>query len=231
MKKTGPGPALLGVWAAIGAACPGDAGLPAGSEGGPCYGNGTCDVGLLCIASVCTSHGDAGGEADGDAGGEADADAGRPYFYVLVEDQSTDPTGPTAGADIFGLSLVRGAAETFVTQVHEVEFGLGDTSAAMDVNVALGVPGDPSTACDPAAPGFVSLGGEGGALVVSFGTLEEVRSGDVIRVYACDRAVAEPYDVLVGTSTTVSSPEWFVCGTGLTGRADCTVPVLPVLPP
>ena len=30
-----------------------DAGRPAGSEGGPCYGNGTCDKGLICASRLC----------------------------------------------------------------------------------------------------------------------------------------------------------------------------------
>ncbi len=29
-------------------ACSSDSETPAGHEGGPCYGNGTCDTGLVC---------------------------------------------------------------------------------------------------------------------------------------------------------------------------------------
>lgn len=35
------------------AACGGGGGKEAGTEGGPCYGNGTCNDGLDCVANVC----------------------------------------------------------------------------------------------------------------------------------------------------------------------------------
>lgn len=31
-----------------------------GAEGGPCYGNGTCDAGLVCLSSLCVRPGDGG---------------------------------------------------------------------------------------------------------------------------------------------------------------------------
>lgn len=36
---------------------------PDGAEGGPCYGNGTCDAGLSCLSGLCV---DAGGEGEGE---------------------------------------------------------------------------------------------------------------------------------------------------------------------
>ncbi len=33
-----------------------DGGKPAGSEGGPCYGNGTCDADLVCDKDICVSQ-------------------------------------------------------------------------------------------------------------------------------------------------------------------------------
>lgn len=37
-------------------ACGGDEGAAIGSEGGPCYGNGTCDTGLVCTAAGLCAH-------------------------------------------------------------------------------------------------------------------------------------------------------------------------------
>jgi hypothetical protein len=44
------------------------AGLGAGSEKGPCYGNGTCNPGLACRSELCVSESDAGNAAGGKAG-------------------------------------------------------------------------------------------------------------------------------------------------------------------
>lgn len=46
-------------------ACSNDGGRPAGSEGGPCYGNGTCDGTLTCIDEICRDLSDYGLD-DGD---------------------------------------------------------------------------------------------------------------------------------------------------------------------
>jgi len=47
------------------AACDTGGGKPAGSEGGPCYGNGTCDGTLTCIDDICRDLNDYGLD-DGD---------------------------------------------------------------------------------------------------------------------------------------------------------------------
>ncbi len=44
----------------------GTSGFPAGSERGPCYGNGTCDPGLSCMSDVCVRP--AGADTAGDPG-------------------------------------------------------------------------------------------------------------------------------------------------------------------
>ena len=67
-----------------------------GSESGPCYPNGTCNVGLVCASSRCVRlEGDGGGTPDGDAslsdsgvvdsGPDPDADSG---------DACTSPAAP-----------------------------------------------------------------------------------------------------------------------------------------
>lgn len=62
---------------------------PPGSEGGPCYGNGTCDAGLTCASDLCVavgvsedppedeeSSGGGSGEDPGSAGGSGEPDGG-----------------------------------------------------------------------------------------------------------------------------------------------------------
>lgn len=51
---------------------------PEGTLGGACYGNGTCNSGLVCRATVCVLDGprDGGGDADRDGGTGADRDGG-----------------------------------------------------------------------------------------------------------------------------------------------------------
>jgi len=49
--------------------CGGGGGIPAGSERGPCYPNGGCDLGLTCASDLCVRvETDAGGRGGGGAG-------------------------------------------------------------------------------------------------------------------------------------------------------------------
>lgn len=42
------------VFASLATACSGPS-IPAGTERGPCYGNGTCNAGLVCLSDLCVS--------------------------------------------------------------------------------------------------------------------------------------------------------------------------------
>ncbi len=48
-----------------------------GTQGGACYGNGTCDDGLSCASDFCVKVED-GGEGDGRIGGTGRIFKGRP---------------------------------------------------------------------------------------------------------------------------------------------------------
>jgi len=63
--------ALILMLGAISVAVGCSSGKPAGTEGGACYGNGSCNSGLICLSHVCVSPGDgaAGSSAGGSAGG------------------------------------------------------------------------------------------------------------------------------------------------------------------
>jgi len=43
-------------------------GKAAGTEGGPCYGNGTCNADLVCLSNLCVNAGTGGSGGSGDAG-------------------------------------------------------------------------------------------------------------------------------------------------------------------
>lgn len=98
-------------------ACTTSSGPPAGSERGPCYGNGTCDAPLRCLSNVCVldasdaGTGDAGSGDDAstgvDASAQADAgsDAGQlPERRTYVASDLVTPTN-AASANALGLDL------------------------------------------------------------------------------------------------------------------------------
>ena len=58
--------------ALLAGACGGSSSKATGTEGGPCYGNGTCNAGLSCLSQLCVSpNGSGGSQAGGAAGGKA----------------------------------------------------------------------------------------------------------------------------------------------------------------
>lgn len=156
-----------------------------------------------------------------------------PYLYVWVEDAGLDPSEAvmTGGVDIEGVSVTpQGGSETFADQIHECVFGPDDNSDATNCAQALG---DPGAACDMETPDFVSLGGAGGYLIVSF-TGIEIQAGDTITVTECGAArnaigVDERYDVLVSTDSSISGSA-VECVAGGAGVTSCTVPTLPDVP-
>lgn len=158
-----------------------------------------------------------------------------PYVYVLVQDlEERDRGGGRAGADIVAVELRSGGASSYASQVHDCEFGGLDNSLAQNCNVVQGVPLPDEQSClsdpTPAQVDFVSLGGVGGSMVVSFGLLKEIQQGDQLVVYACDGVVSEHYNALVGTSSDPNDPNWRPCISNGTGISSCTVPVLPGVP-
>ncbi len=168
-------------------------------------------------------------------GDDDDGPAFAPYRYVMIvdqEDPGTSSASSTAGADIDAVELVSGGSVSDATQIENCWFGDGDNSAATNCSDALGAP---DNGCSPDAPDFVSLGGSGGILVVSFGPDTEIFAGDVIIIYECGRdqnpgATDEHYDVWVGVSSGLDEPDYVQCMADGTGIAQCTVPTLPQVP-
>ena len=150
----------------------------------------------------------------------------QPYRYVLVQDRSDgNRSGTHVGADIDAFELVRGGTSSSATQVQEFDQGPGDLGSAADVSQVLGAA---TNTCNAATPGFVSLGGEHGTLIVSMGQVAEIRAGDTLIVRGC--ADGSLYDVSVGVGTSSTDPNWFRVVTGGSGVVQVVIPALPQIP-
>lgn len=67
--------AVVSILAMGAAAGCGSSSKSAGSEGGPCYGNGSCNSGLTCLSQLCVKATGTGGAAGNGSGGGAAAGA------------------------------------------------------------------------------------------------------------------------------------------------------------
>lgn len=150
--------------------------------------------------------------------------------YVMVWDhESPETSSPTAtsGVDIDAIKLDTGDESFFANEVVDCSFGPGDVGElAGDCGNALG---PPEGGCDPEAPDFVSLGGNGGVLIVSFGDGVEISSGNQITVFECGQhqnaeATAEVYDAHVGATTERSIRNWTTCIDHGMATSTCIVP-------
>ncbi len=184
-------------------------------------------LGALALAGMMAAAGGCKESSDGVDASTDDVTEGQSYHYVLIEDLENPPSaGGRAGADMDGVELINGSGSCYASTVHESGFGAGDDGDAQDTNQALGAP---EGTCDAAPATWVSLGGDGGYLVVSFTGLAEIRTGDTLRIHSCD-AVGGTYDAMVGVSNTPSDPNWVQVITDATGTASATVPTLPIVP-
>ncbi len=138
---------------------------------------------------------------------------GATYAYVLVGDRSSTDLSSTAGIDLEGIRLDTPSGGIFYsTLVHECEFGPGREDEA-DCSGLVGSPGSES----------VSLGGDGGTVIVSFGG-EYIESGATITVYEDGYESGELYDIYVGDTTSSNTGTWTTCAAGATGEFPCEVP-------
>lgn len=146
------------------------------------------------------------------------------FQYVMVLDRTPDGLAPTHahGIDLYGIQLVRPDSTIFpAVQVEDCGFGEGDNQAASSCDVVLG---DPAGRClDPEIPDWVSLAGEGGYIIVSFGEEVTFSSGDRIEVFECG-AANEIYDVLVGSTAEKETADWVESCVGVMNAVSCAVP-------
>lgn len=212
--------------------------------GGSCNPNGNED----CIAGN-QNHNDNGGAIGDDNANDnnnasdnnandngADEPTLASYRYVMVldrEDPSTSSASSTAGADIDAVAVAKtDGSIQYATRVEVCTFGGGDNSGATDCSQALDVP---ESGCSPDAPDFVSLGGDGGTLVVGFASGVAMENGDVLIVYECGGdqnpgATDEDFDAYIGVSADTADANWVRCMADASGIAQCAIPNLPDVP-
>jgi hypothetical protein len=140
-------------------ACGGGAGVPAGQEGGPCYGNGSCDAGLTCASMLCVRLG--GGGAGGRAGttgsgGNSGASGGDPCPTGSFVNCATDCGGMEVACGVTWSAMDRPCGfGTCPGRVTTIAVVLSDGHYRISVSppwvvVAPPVPGEP--ACPAGAP-------------------------------------------------------------------------------
>ena len=199
---------------------------------------------LLLLASCTGTSGGGGGGTSGDVGDADDSGAagndvvetseeagsGQAYYYVMVLDlEDSEPNSfGTNGSEIDGIALIQGDETHYAARVEAIGFGTGETNYT-DQNQVLGAPeGGDEGICTTATGHFVSLagtGGSGGYVIVSFGSganLIQITNGNRIRVYECGDSV-ELYEAFVGVATSVTDPNWHICGQNMDGVAECEV--------
>ena len=154
------------------------------------------------------------------------------YRYVMVQDMENHDISSvthTGGVDIYGLQLVAGDRVLNASRIYDCSFGAGDNALARDCDQVLGEP-EGWCSLDSNVPDFVSLGGEPGQVIVSFGDLEVIREGDEITVFEC--GLPEPdegewYNVYLSTDPDMPFETWVPVCMWETGVASCEVPALP----
>ncbi|MEO1270384.1 MAG: hypothetical protein AAFX99_20045, partial [Myxococcota bacterium] len=142
------------------------------------------------------------------------------FNFVLVEDMSPNSGGESPAADIDSISTTIQGIETFATSVEDFSLGGGSN---LDTNQALGAPDSGCTATN-----FVSIGGVGGYLLVSFG--RSFSSGDAVTVYelgptTCPNQtnwIDEDYRILISISSNLS--DFIEIGQGGAGVNTVVIP-------
>ncbi len=117
-----------------------DQGTPAGTNGGPCYGNGSCNAGLSCVASVC---GGADATADDSAGNDTATTGDAP---PTADSAATDAN---ATADAPATDSAGGDATPLPYATTTLAAACDDLGAAFNVN---GVKGDDTSSNKTALP-------------------------------------------------------------------------------
>lgn len=197
---------------------------------------------LIALLSGCELDADADME-DGTSGADASDDtadvAPEPmaYRFVRVSDLSTKSGTINGGADIDAVLLTKRDGRQYAARTVEGYAHGGGRYEGPELNPseALGFPDSfynwpDSSRCD-VDRGYVSLGGQGGYLIV--GMDADIDSGDRITVaevggcqYSGGTAIAESVRVEVAVSRDIDA-QWMFVGSGTGPVIQATVPTLP----
>lgn len=157
------------------------------------------------------------------------------YYFVRVNDQSTN-AGVNPGADIDAITITKSTTGRRASVSRVEEYRPVNTADISRVSMqpdnivgdptAFGTPFDPEQVgpdkeCSLDDEHFVSLGGVGGYIIVSFGA-DHVETGDTITVYEignCNKqGASDPIEVQVSVSSAVDG-EWITVFFGTEGPA------------
>lgn len=149
----------------------GQRGCPAGSERCACYGNNSCDDGLVCASDVCVALGQDGGSsgaagsmgAETDASSPSDTDAALPVEMDAAVADNTDASVTDADVD------AEVVADVGTALTHEMFIGDWDVvqsngvTSVWHINEVYGVRQNNSTTTTPSTgfDGDVLLGQDG----------------------------------------------------------------------
>jgi hypothetical protein len=182
-----------------------------------------------------TNEDDVDDEEEGEEPDEGGEETGTDivYRFLLIEDLTQGVTGPYPGVDLDAVTLTKAeGGDFYVTGVDDAELADGATNEANNLSAIMGAPDDN---CEANSERFVSLGGEGGYIVVSFGTdIEDVHfeEGDTLTIHeiggtACDGQYDDdPYRASIQVSVMDAQGMFVELGEG-DGEATLSVPALP----
>lgn len=205
----------------------------------------TQDVGDDCIDGTtedgagCTCTLDDGGDAQPDSQPDSqpgddpqpEAEPEAPAFrFILVEDQTGNPSGDFPGADVDAISVIKASGDEFFAESFEAGTEIDcDGNLACDASALLGAPDavDSDGTCfgggSPDGSTFTAL--NAGFVIVQFSSIESgdvvIENGDDIHVFEvgsteCGRFDDDPFSVSVSTSDDVGGT-FIELGDGGTG--------------
>ena len=115
-----------------------------GTRGGPCYGNSTCNAGLICVAGLCVEASEAGADGATDTASGGDTAAGDAVGDLAPGDA---PPGDVAPGD---------SADAATDTAPAPPYKKSDLTAAACDDVA-GFPDVPGAAADDSTSGMAAL--------------------------------------------------------------------------
>jgi hypothetical protein len=182
---------------------------------------------FLLLAMACSgAEEDTGSTVQPQSCGDAVCDSARGedpdtcrwdcgFRYAILADLSGGSGGGTPGADVDAVQLRKSRAEYWVETVVHAEIG-GAQNQWADPSLLIG-PSD--SECQ--TQNFVSLGGKGSFVVLSFGSDVLLEVGDVLEVFElsarmCDNSsLDDPWELLVSNSPDPMDAEYIGRGWGL----------------
>lgn len=155
------------------------------------------------------------------------------YRFLLIEDLTQGAAAPYPGVDLDAVTLSKSSGGThYVTAVDDAALADGPNNEAPNVNAIVGPPDDN---CEANKDRFVALGGQGGYIVVSFGTDDQdiyFEEGDTLTIHEIGNTSCngqyddDPYKATVQVSVMTEQGAFVELGEA-DGEAALPIPALP----